>query len=294
MRARQFATSIAFFVAALVVTLVLSSNRWHQLRDNARLATVLKDIAVPRPNSLLNCSLFLAQRPFVILALGQSNSGNHAAPEYGANPAIQLMHAGTCAITGDPLPGGTGSGGSVWSLLPAKLQSMGFVQPVVLQLLAVESTSIDDWTRATSPLRQRLITTFTSNALAGLLPDLVLWQHGEADARANTSPSKYAAGLHKLARTLEYSGSRAPIMLARSTVCRSTPHQPLRAVVGKLAAKPGRFVPGPDTDQVVDQGSRFDGCHFSNAGRHAAAQLWAQAIVNYITVRTRQPADDKQ
>ena len=251
-------------------------------RQNASLNDRLAGLQPMPPSARQDCAAHLTERPLVLLALGQSNAGNHGEPSPGGSPVVHVMNAGACATTADPLPGATGHDGSVWSLLPAALAARGVRRPVLLQVLAVEGTTVDDWPRDGSPLRQRLLHTLAANAAAGITPGLVLWQLGEADARANTSASRYVQGLKDVATMLRGNGVEASVMLALSTVCRTAPHVALRKATQDLPRQDRRFVAGPDTDTTA---SRRDGCHFDLAGRQQAAAAWATAIARQVKSR---------
>lgn len=271
----------------LLLLSALASMTWLaglQLRDarlqarlRASLQSRLDGLQHTRLAARVDCARFRAARPLVLLVLGQSNAANHGEPTPGGSPAVWMMDAGSCSISADPLPGATGTGGSVWSWLPDRLAALGIARPVLIQLLAVDASSMDDWVRLDSPLRQRLLATLTANASTGTAPDLVLWQHGEADARIGTPATSYAAKLKALAQLLSEAGSSAPVVLAQSTVCHTAPATVLRDAVRDLPGHDSRFVSGPDTDSLGAL-MRRDGCHWSQAGRQQAAQLWAKAL----------------
>lgn len=244
-------------------------------RTQASLLARLDQLQQATPAQQVDCARWRAQRPLVLLMLGQSNAGNHGLPTPGGSPTIRVMDAGRCALSADPLPGSTGRGGSIASLLPGQLAGLGLDRPVLIQLLAVDATTVDDWVRDDSPLRQHLLATLAANFAAGLPPDRVLWQQGEADALAHTPPAVYTARLLALADLLTNAGVRAPLVVALSTVCRTPPASAQRSAVGTLiAAHPG-FLAGPDTDSI---GERHDGCHLNATGRALAAAAWARAL----------------
>ncbi|MDO8285232.1 MAG: sialate O-acetylesterase [Rhodoferax sp.] len=232
---------------------------------------------------VMECDRIAAQRPIVILALGQSNAANLGAPAPSGDPPITLTADGKCFMAVDPLPGSSGDGGSIWYRLAHRLSALGLQRPIVISAMGVDATSIDDWTATQSPLRERLVRQLKSMQAAGLAPELILWQQGEADARAATTEQVYSVGLDKLALILEQAGSQAPVFLARSTVCRSEPNAPVRAAIEAKALGNGRFRIGPDTDTLVGDDLRRDGCHFSGQGLDRAAQLWAVTLAPAVS-----------
>lgn len=279
---------IRWWALASLVALVAASCLlgWRLLKPDAsslasRLARV-QGLAQATPE---DCVQFKDLQPLVLLVLGQSNAANHGVPGTEAGPAVRVVHDGRCAWARDPLPGGTGNGASVWTLLPQALQQAGVQRAVVLQVLAVDASTLQEWVAPDSALRRRLVATLAANRQAGLTPDLVLWQQGEADARDGRTQAAYALGLRTLGQILRDQGVQAPVMLARSTVCRSSPHGPVRAAADALAAEGHGYVPGPDTDRIPGPADRADGCHWNAAGRLSAARLWAQAISSWMAAR---------
>ena len=274
-------------VGLLLLLLALAIMAWlarMQLRDarlqvglQARLQARLDGVQPTRPAAQVDCARLRAAHPLVLLVLGQSNAGNHGEPTPGGSTAIWMMDAGVCSISADPLPGATGAGGSVWTWLPAGLAALGITRPVLIQLLAVDASSVDDWVRPASPLRQRLLASLAANATTGMAPDLVLWQQGETDARIRTPEARYVAKLKALAQLLTEKGISAPMVLALSTVCRTAPAKALRDAVRDLPRQDSHFRLGPDTD-MLNVTLRRDGCHWSQAGRQQAAELWAAAL----------------
>jgi hypothetical protein len=238
---------------------------------------VLTSIVDGAHGTKIACAALAARKPMVVLALGQSNAGNHGSPP--SRVPIEVVVGDECFVSADPLPGSTGNGGSIWSRLPAALRRAGSDRPVVIAAMGIDATSIDQWTAPTSPLRNLLQSRLRAMARAGLLPDVVLWQQGEADARANTTSEQYDDRLRELAGALAAGGSGAPIVLARSTVCRSGPHQAIRRAAFETVANDKRFRLGPDTDALRGERFRGDGCHLSGAGLDEAAEMWARSIV---------------
>jgi hypothetical protein len=235
------------------------------------------------PSTSANCLDPSQGPPLVLLVLGQSNAGNHGT-RYGTAPHVLqvVTDRGGCFQTREPLPGATGLGGSIWSRLPSQLQAAGLTRPVVLGLLAVDATSMREWSAPHSPLAALMEATAQNLMKQGLTPDLVLWQHGETDARLGTPPVEYAQGLLALARRLRATGVQAPWMLAQSTVCKGPAATALHGELARLvAAEPG-FLSGANTDSFAGTRHRRDGCHFSDAGLDAAAHLWALVIAAQV------------
>lgn len=266
--------------SAALALLWWSVVAWQAWRHQADLRRRLASLQGLTNAQLVDCASFVQAQPLVLLVLGQSNAANHG-PDI-ASPAsspVRLVHDGLCAWANEPLPGGTGRGASLWVRLQPALVDAGNQRPMVMALLAVDASTVADWTVPASPLHSALQRQLAGLSSSGLRPDFVLWQQGESDARLGTPVTQYARKLQQLADHLGQAGIHAPILLARSTVCRSAPAESMRQAILDLIRTDARFVAGPDTDALDAEWARRDGCHFSVAGLNAAAQLWAQALV---------------
>lgn len=276
--------------AVPLLVLLAAAALWRQVVATpspasleGRMATIVRqDDATTVP-----CDSVRTGPPLVLLALGQSNAGNHGPPAGTDLQKIALVTGTRCSRVTDPLPGATGSGSSIWQRLPAALGRIGVDTPVVMSVLAVESTSIDDWTRHGSPLRTHLQSKLSALRTGGFPPRLVLWQQGERDAIVGTSSQAYRAGLVELARIFDEAGLAAPILLADSTICRSDQGRAVREAIGSIVADSTRFRAGPDTDTLSGPALRSDGCHLSSAGQQAAAALWAERIKDQLPESVR-------
>ena len=272
---------LAWGVIALIA--VAAAGLWaRQLQRSQRallnLENRLSMIMTAPAGSTAPCATVAPAGALVVLALGQSNAANHGVLETGS-PRIALLSAEGCTWATDPLPGATGQGGSVWSRLPTALAKRPGLPPVLLSVLAVDASSVADWTRPDSPLRARLQQHLDQMARWGYPPELVLWYQGEADARLNTPASQYRLGLQALAGALQTAaGSPRKILLAHSTVCRSAASAALSGAINQLVASDPRFGQGPDLDHGLQRNQRYDGCHLSGAGLARAAELWADAV----------------
>ena len=267
------------FAGALLDVLALGVAGGARAFDKAALEEKLGQIARLGAEQRVSCASLAAQRPVVVLAIGQSNAANHGVLASGAAQQVALVAEGQCILAADPLPGGTGRGASIWQRLRQYFSRLEPHRHVVLAVMGVDATSIEDWVGEKSPLGGRLENQVKSMGALDLLPNLVLWQQGEADARLGTTTAAYGAGLDKLAQILDKAGSNAPIVMARSTVCRSSPYAAVRYAVEAKAASNPRFLLGADTDTLLGADLRSDGCHFSAQGLEQAAQLWANTIL---------------
>ncbi len=260
------------------ITSVMVLRLYERQQQNAELAARLEKIRRVGSEAEISCAEVAAGRPLVLLALGQSNAANHGTLIRRESKPIRLLAQGKCVEATDPLPGATGNGGSIWQRLPDALGKQENEGSVVMSVLGVDGSSIEDWTSSDSPLPALLVERVRSMRPLGLPPTFVLWQQGEADVRDGTSAEEYSTRLDRLAAILDEAGSEAPIILATSTVCRSAPNDAIRNAIQSKAADNPRFRLGPDTDLLLGEKFRRDGCHLSSEGLDNAARLWAASI----------------
>lgn len=270
---------VRFSLCAAISMVTFFAFVYFQQRDEfSALTEKINGIVTVGTLPEISCKDLAAKKPLVLLALGQSNAGNHGDKSNLMAEPIPYVFSGKCIKATDPLPGATGNGGSIWPGLSRLLSLELEGRPVVLSVLAVDATSINDWTSSRSPLRKRFEEHVASMHHLGLPPDAVLWQQGEADARAGTNVADYSKGLDRLADIIEGLGSRVPIFLARSTICRSSQSADIRSAVESKVLDRWMFRLGPDTDMLVGEALRYDGCHFSVRGLDAAAKMWIDSI----------------
>lgn len=270
--------TILGLLAALLVASAIWGNHLHQLVKSSSLDSKLDRIVSVSSEPVQDCAQVAAQSPLVILALGQSNAGNHGEILDQTAVPVMLFAEGKCILAADPLPGSTGNGGSIWSRLPNYLLTLDQKRPVVLSVMGIDATSIAEWTNGEGLLRQQLTNRVQSMKALGLMPHVILWQQGEADAKLGTAKEAYSVGLDMLAKELLQAGTDAPVMAALSTVCRSLPNLDISTAITVKAAQNSRFIVGPNTDRLTDAGSRSDGCHFSASGLDQAARMWAKEL----------------
>ncbi len=269
---------LAMLIAGVTAGMALHTKR--QPKDSLRLRVA--KIAKATDKAVVSCHDVAKQHPLVLLALGQSNAGNHGEMSPSNLESISVFANGKCFVTTDPLPGATGNGGSVWVRLPRFLKEDGFAKrPIMIAILAVDATTIDDWTNAQSPLPGLLSAQIETMKQRALPPDAILWQQGEAELKKGTNRQEYLEGLQKLARILDRTGSNAPVILAKSTLCPDVLNEEIRQAVELAPKLDARFHAGPDTDTIAGQRNRI-GCHMTKDGLESAARMWASAITREI------------
>ena len=276
MRRRLTGWLIAIALLTLLGTLVVVQQR----RNGVEL-----QIQPGVPGDEISCAALQAERPLVVLVMGQSNAGNHGGfdPAIAAAKPIRVLHEGRCYFSHAPLPGATGSGASLWPLLEQELAGRAgpawLQRPRVYAVIAVESTRIEVWSSDDTSVNRAWRAQLGKLRAAGWQPALVLWQHGEADAKAGTGAAAYVDALLKFSAAVrEAGGGAAPWVAARSAYCDGADRTEMHQAWQTLSSQPGGYLPGPDTDSLLGP-DRRDPCHFSADGLRHAARLWADALL---------------
>ena len=132
---------------------------------------------------------------------------------------------------------------------------------------------------------------------ANIKPTLLLYGQGEADASVQADAEACKSDFDRMAVAIRQHAS-APILVAVETTCynggagpdlepvdaatrvakwigQERIQQAQRAVVKKALG----VLPGPNLDFINDQVGRWDGCHLSNYGLTAAAEMWAHYVL---------------
>jgi peptidoglycan/LPS O-acetylase OafA/YrhL len=264
---------------------------WHKTTPPiTQPPSALDTLYVPPPNQAMQCNLDTEPRPIMLMVLGQSNAGNHGEPlPPGTTTGATFFFEGKCYQTAGPAPGATGRSGNIWVLLGPKLERHTG-RPVIFSVLAVDASSVRAWAKP-GPLNDRLIATIQEQTRNGFIPDAILWQQGEADARTGTTQVGYERNFEALIKTLHTNGVVAPVHAALSTRCRNEGSKAVRTALTQIAARNFNIMIGPDTDEL-GSADRYDGCHFSFQGITSATELWAKSL--RITTQPHQDSLGRQ
>lgn len=218
-----------------------------------------------------------ADRRLVLLCVGQSNAANYGPSRRSAGPGVYAFVNGKLFEASDPLPGGDGYGGSIWTRLGARLAATGRYDAVVFALAARGSSKAGDWA-AHGSLHPQLQTQLSALAALKFDLDAVLWVQGEQEARDPSADGReYIAAVQDVARTCRTAFPHAAFFVANATRGSSINEQIRQAQV-TLGTSPG-FSRGPDLDQLGDD-FRRDGIHFNDAGLERAAELWFDRLAS--------------
>jgi hypothetical protein len=226
----------------------------------------------------------------VIAALGQSNAGNHLGPRVPADPALPAFafFRDRCTPLSDPVPGATGSEGSLWTDVAHQLARQSG-RPVVIIAGAAASSSVKHWSRDTAGMTSRALRSITAAAAAGLAPQFVIWLQGEADSEARMDEATYAALLEgviakfnlELANRTNPATASPTWIITQTSRCwgEHTRSEEVRRAQRRVAKRIANAYIGPDTDALGDA-YRRDGCHFGAAGRQRLAAEMVETITS--------------
>lgn len=224
----------------------------------------------------------------VVLVLGQSNAGNHGDTPYSAQRAVYSLDflRMNCYRAVDPLPGASGTGGSVWSRLGDRLIEERLFQRVLYVPLAFGGSFLTDWCPQGVMNRrvQLALSRLKKDLGSSILPfSAVIWQQGEAEANhTEMTAAAYKMHFHDLLGDLRSNGVFAPIFVARATVCEAGPHpfknhDAIREAQTSLPDSHAGIFAGPDTD-TIGTTDRYDGCHLADGGLKRCCDLWLEVL----------------
>jgi hypothetical protein len=224
----------------------------------------------------------------VFLVMGQSNAANHGNRRHTANDRVFSFDffRMQATVASDPLPGASGSGGSVWTRLGDRLINEGVFKRVLFIPIAFGGTYVADWAPNGSMNRR---TAFALGRLRRALGvpvinvSAVLWQQGEAEANhTQMSAEQYRHAFHEVVADLRARGVFAPVIAACSTVCEAGERthdnaEEIRKALRGLDDPASGLLRGPDTD-VIGHEDRYDRCHLAESGLNRCAELWFGSI----------------
>jgi len=281
----KLAAALALVVAMCVAVWLASSEHGGRTRDLLRRALgppaqVIEGI----PRRQLDCPRGNHSRRLVALTFGQSNAANYVRGRHKSKEGVINYFRGRCYAGQDPLPGATGTGGSVWSRLGDLLIVGGDYDEVVLVGVAVSATSVARWSVG-GDLHPRLLDVLADMQSHGLAPTHLLWHQGETDAKEGTAAETYRHRFLAMLDALRARGFEAPVYVATASYCHGRSSAAVREAQAALVNPGAGIHAGPDTDVLKGPGWRHDECHFSEQGAVRHAELWRDAL---MASRTRQ------
>ena len=217
----------------------------------------------------------------MLVLAGQSNWGNLGGQRVASHHPDQVVSYfnGRCGPAQSPLLGTSEGRGNSGPLLADRLIDSGQFDSVVLVPAAISASTIDRWRQGgdLNPLLVQAVRDVKSRYKI----THVLWHQGESDYR-RTKQEDYARGFASVVTSLRAEGVEAPILAAVTTKCLYTvdfdPNDPVALAQRALPDPSQKIFAGPDTDALVLDEDRYDGCHFGASGMEKFANAWAEAI----------------
>lgn len=221
----------------------------------------------------------------VLLAIGQSNSANHAEKKVTTKYPKNVFNYfnGKCYVAASPLLGATGEKGEFITLLADKLIEKKTYKSVVIVSSGIGGTPIARW-QAGGDLNDMLSDIITSVQKNYRVTDVV-WHQGEADYFNGTSADEYEQSFKSLRESLLRLGVKSPIFISIATKCTNSSSWKVSNAVGisqERLTNGNQAILAANTDTLLDKKDRLsDGCHFSESGQYKAAIAYAEAISKY-------------
>lgn len=219
----------------------------------------------------------------IALTFGQSNAANRGQTRYTCrNQNVLVLNEGKLYKARDPLPGATGPGGSVWSVLGDALIDSGVFQKVAIVPVAIGNTAVDCWARG--DCHTRLLKALNQLDSMKIRLTHIFWHQGESDNLKNTPKEAYKKALGVLLRTLRDRNQSAPFYVSLASYHNEAVTKPLgvdavvRAAQREFIRENEGVLFGPDTDRLIHAIHRYDGVHFSEYGMKQFALLWLRCI----------------
>ena len=214
--------------------------------------------------------------PIHILGLGQSNLASHG---IGRNKSShgKVLFEGNLESLQDPIPGGTGSDGSIWPIFANLLSEMKYPSDFTLSLMAQGGTSVKDWApggKCNEILHSRL------SKVKAKQPSVnwIVWHQGERDTLLQTSQSEYVTAFSSLHSDLALIFPHAGWIICRGSFRMGKTSKEVIAAQNHIAGNLSRCLSGPNTDDLGEQ-YRRDGTHFNAEGLDAFAKMIFDVIV---------------
>ncbi|HZP98320.1 MAG TPA: sialate O-acetylesterase [Reyranella sp.] len=224
-------------------------------------------------------------RTALILAIGQSNAGNHGASREVTNHPEKVLNVfdGKCYVAASPLLGATGEGGEFLTPLADRLIEDGLYDRVLIVAAAVGGTPIVRWQKG-GDLNEHALAVLKALP-TGYRVTEVIWHQGESDRDLGTSGAAYRASFASLLGTLRDAGVDAPVFIGITTICGTAQGDGTDLERAQAALVDNRSVfLGVNADALLDAGDRqADHCHLSASGQRKVAAAYAAAIAKSRT-----------
>lgn len=218
----------------------------------------------------------------VILAIGQSNVANEAERKVPSEypESIVNYYNGTCYAAGSPLLGSTGDAGEVLTLLGNRLIEQNLFEQVVLVPAAIGGSPISRW-QSGGDLNAMMLGVIDQVQTKYKITH-VIWHQGESDLARRTSTPDYVRMFQSTVTSMRAHNVDARILVSITTKCKDdvgwAPNN-LVAVAQRAVVDPTKGIYlGADTDVLLTDADRYDGCHLAHSGQMKLAGSLFEAI----------------
>lgn len=227
-----------------------------------------------------------SDRVAVLLVAGQSNASNSAEGMFSTKYPWNVVNFfdGKCYAAASPLLGAENEKGEFITPLADALVSSGTFSHVVIVSTGVGGSRASQWS-AGGDLGALLSETLTNVAASGYQVTETIWHQGEADFIYDTTGEAYSASFLSFADTVEAAGVTGPIFMSIASRCNApslggiewTPANQI-ADAQRALIDGRRILLGVDTDELLTDFDRRDGCHLSDSGQLKVAAALANSI----------------
>ncbi len=222
----------------------------------------------------------------VFITAGQSNSANYGRPRQNAQDDRVVYFNGKNFVPAqDPIPGGSGGGGSPWPILGDLIARSDKI-PVCFRSASLTWTEVKNWLPPNTKLYRNLAKCIGEFGKSGVRA--VLWHQGESDSLAKTPAETYFERLRTIIKSLNKdAGYIIPWLVAQASFHPGSNEPAEREVARGQALLWKRNIAhqGAMTDDLGKE-YRSDGVHFNQLGLATHAKRWFEALSAYaITIK---------
>lgn len=204
-----------------------------------------------------------------ILVLGQSNVANHGQPR-ATSDFGGVFHAGACLPLSDPIPGGSGEGGSVWTRFAPLMRDSNLAPDLRITLRAQGGTAIADWSKSGKHFEE-LLRDLPAIRSCPVPVTHVLYHQGERDTMLGTDEVGYVSRFLELHDAVSGALPQAEWIVCRASYRMGVTSETVRRAQDAIVARLSKCRAGFDTDQLGSE-YRYDDTHFNEKGLQAFAR----------------------
>ena len=222
-------------------------------------------------------------RTAVLVIAGQSNAANSGGQPTISQHGSRIVNYfdGRCYVAASPLLGSSGINGEFWTEMANLLVKLGSFDKIFLVPTAVGNTSIVRWS-AGGDLNLMLRHTVNGLAASGFKVTHVLWHQGETDAAIGMSEEEYRMHFLSFVASLRAADIMAPVYVSVATKCMLagsySEGNPIALAQAALPKSQRGLWRGVNSDRMLAEVDRYDGCHFSGSGTSKMALGWATLL----------------